>query len=277
MIDPAPMVKRNKAAIGAGLTVFFVMFSSLAVGLARAEDALPAAPDQTAAERAKRHFAQGEGYFKSHKFEEALDEYRLGYLEKPSPVFTFNMAQCHRLLGHRGPAIELYRRYLLEAPDGGGRALAEQRIAELTAEGKPDKGDELGAATPTAPPPADLPPSSTTLEASPAGAEPTAVAIPTAASDVLAPAHSPASGADVAAPSALEPAPKPVAAPLLVAKLAAPAPSVSVSARAEERERPIYRRWWFWGAAAAIATGTVIAIASSSSGRPACDPDRLCK
>jgi hypothetical protein len=252
MMGSAPMMKRYKPGIGAALVVFFVMFST---GPARAEEAAP--PDKAAAERAKQHFALGEGYFKSKKFDEALVEYQRGYADKPSPVFLFNMAQCQRLLGHRDAALELYRRYVAQAPEGVGRAVAEQRIAELGGdEGGKDEAkrdDEKVAMTPKVEAPVEPPPPPTPVELV-----------------ATAPATPPPAEAAEPAPSLFAPAPIPQAAPTIRAAATAPAAK-------PDDDRPVYRRWWFWVAAAAVASGTVVAIAASSSSRPACDPDRLCK
>ena len=269
MMGSAPMMKRNKLAIGAGVMAFFVMFSA---GVARADE--PAPPDKTAAERAKQHFALGEGYFKSRKFDEALVEYQRGYADKPSPVFTFNMAQCQRLLGHRGEAIDLYRRYLAEAPEGVGRAVAEQRIAELTADGRSEE------APPTSPP---APPLSPPVQATAPAVEPLA---PAAAAETT-PAPGPDATKPGLVPAQTETAAAPAAQTVPAQKLFAPAPipqtfatvtATAPAAEPRENDGPIYRKWWFWVAAAAVASGTVVAIAAaSSSSRPACDPDRLCK
>src|SRR5438552_18761209 len=88
-------------------------------------------PDPTALQRAKQHYLKGEAYFKARDFSAAMGEYQSGYEEKADPVFIFNIAQCQRLLGHPAPALESYRRYLSEAPDGAGRAIAERQIQEL--------------------------------------------------------------------------------------------------------------------------------------------------
>jgi len=266
MMGSAPMNKRTKLAFGVRAMSFFVMFSWPALNVARAQVAETARVDTTAAQRAKQHFALGEGFFKSRKFDEALAEYELGYAEKPSPVFTFNMAQCQRLLGHSSAAIDLYRRYLREAPEGLGRAVAEQRIAELTAD---HQDSEAGTVSPTAAGPDDVAPAAATGVASTTmiGAAPiVATTDPLVAS---APTPTPPEPAPpTAAPQRLfEPAPIPQRA----------APAVTASAPADEPDRPIYRRWWFWAAAAAVASGSIIAIAASSSSRPACDPDRVCK
>src|SRR4051812_531690 len=115
--------RQRVVVLGAGLTLTFVMvFGAPAPPAARAEG--PAA-QPTAAQKAKQHYLQGEAYFKSRNFSGAMEEYQNGYLEKPDPIFIFNMAQCQRLLGNRGPALEFYRRYLREAPRGAGRPIAE--------------------------------------------------------------------------------------------------------------------------------------------------------
>jgi hypothetical protein len=265
MMGSAPMNKRTKLDFGVRAMAFFVMFSWLPLNVARAQASEPAQVDKASAQRAKQHFAVGEEHFKSRRFDEALAEYERGYAETPSPVFTFNMAQCQRLLGHSSAAIELYRRYLQEAPEGLGRAVAEQRIAELTADHpSPGAGTSLPTAAAT-----DVAPAAATDEvpATIGGAPIVANANPLVAS--APPPAPPEPAAPTAAPPRLfEPAPIPREA----------GPAVTASAPTDQLDRPIYRRWWFWAAAAAaVASGSIIAIAASSSSRPGCDPDRVCK
>jgi tetratricopeptide (TPR) repeat protein len=222
------------------------MFSAgPAVHHARAAGAPPTEAASTPAQRAKQHYLRGEAYFKTKNFSEAMDEYQKGYLEKPDPVFIFNIAQCQRLLGNSAAAVDFYQRYLREAPDGPGRPVAEKEIAELRG---PAPAEPVAPADQAAPPPiAAVPPS------------------PAAA--VAAPPSAPA-----AAP-APEPAPAPLPAP--------PAPAASapvyVAAQGQPAEPPIYKQWYFWTAVAALVVSTVIVASVTSSNRPNCDVGRVCK
>ena len=261
-------MKRVVSLFGAGVAVFFVMFFAAPTARpARAADPaqLPASAP-TAAQKAKQHYQQGEAYFKSKNFSEAMDEYQKGYLERPDSVFIFNIAQCQRLLGHRESAVEFYQRYLREAPDGAGRAVAERQIAALSA---PPANVSAAAAGAALSPPTPAGSTTAPVAAAP-GNRPGAAPEPAAS----------APGAGAAPPVQTAPA-APAAGPALASAsaLATPAPEAPVllTARAAEPQRPVYERWWFWTAAAAVVVGTVIAVSASSPSRPDCGAGRICK
>jgi len=227
----------------------------------------------TATQKAKQHYLKGEAYFKAHAFSAAMGEYLSGYEEKPDPVFIFNVAQCQRLLGHHGPALRSYRRYLVEAPEGAGRAIAEKQVAEL---------ERLVAGR-------DSPyPSAVTEVFGPA---PTSSVSPASAAP-SAPPSAPVSGTVAtvqarAAPPEVTLALVPVRSAATV-PIATPAAFVTTSARASSstsallvmhtapEPRPIYERWWFWSAAGAVSVFAVVAIASAG-GRPGCEAGRSCR
>lgn len=263
-------MKRAAYLFGAGMTAFFVMFSAgpavLHTGAAaRAAETPPAEAGATPAQRAKQHYLQGEAYFKAKNFSEAMDEYQKGYLEKPDPVFIFNIAQCQRLLGNGAAAVEFYQRYLKEAPDGAGRPVAEREIAELRRASEP-----RGAAQPAA-----VAPPETSVPQAPPGP---IVPLPAAAQPAPAVAEAPPPAAPAPAPATDEVAP--ATAPALPA---APAPDASrsspvfVTAEAQQAEKPVYTRWYFWTAIGVLVVSTVIVAAATSSSRPNCDLGRTCK
>ncbi len=49
----------------------------------------------------------------------------------PDPVFLFNIAQCHRKMGHDKEAVDFYKSYLRNAPNAPNRADVQKRIQEL--------------------------------------------------------------------------------------------------------------------------------------------------
>jgi tetratricopeptide (TPR) repeat protein len=96
--------------------------------------ARPASAEDAETKAARRHFSKGKKLFALGRFEEALGHYEKAYEAKPIPAFMFNIAQCHRNLGHLDEAIFSYRRYLTEQPDAEDRAEVEQQIDELEEE-----------------------------------------------------------------------------------------------------------------------------------------------
>lgn len=149
--------------------------------------------ERSQVEKARAHFEHGERLYKVSRYREALEEFKEGFVAKADPVFLFNIAQCHRLLGDRDDALTFYRRYLQADPRSFRRAEVERRINDLEAQQAADPTPRTApppvvAATPVAPPP----PSGPAL-GSLAAANPTAQ---TAAPPILS-AH-----ADEPAPSA---------------------------------------------------------------------------
>jgi hypothetical protein len=86
-------------------------------------------PDVVAA--AKQHAKQGTTFYNLDRHAEALAEYEAAYLAVPDAALLFNIAQCHRKLGHDKEALAFYKTYLRNAPRAPNRADVEKRIQEL--------------------------------------------------------------------------------------------------------------------------------------------------
>ena len=93
-----------------------------------------AAGEDAATKAARRHFSKGDKLFALGRFDEALEHFEKAYEAKPIAGFLFNIAQCHRNLGHIDEAIFSYRKYLSEQPDADNRDKVEQQIEELEEE-----------------------------------------------------------------------------------------------------------------------------------------------
>lgn len=189
---------------------------------------------------AKAAYEEGVRQYDLREWAPALDAFKRAYLAFPSPAFLFNIAQCHRALGHDREALEFYRSYLRLSPDASDREETQRTIAELERrvadEEAHPRGDDTKRPAPSASPSAG------------------AAAGPPPAAAAGATVLSPTPAAVAAGPS---PAPSPVATPT---SPAAPAPAASI---------PVYRRWWLWtavgGALVAIGAGVAIGVAASSS------------
>ena len=139
---------------------------ALAVALALSATASPAWAQDRAA--ARQHFADGERHYAAGEWSEALTEYQAANDAAPMPEFLFNMAQCHRQLGHHADAMAMYQQFLAERPDAPNRQTVEELIDEARAQASaaqatpaPPGADETPApettpapADATAPPPA---------------------------------------------------------------------------------------------------------------------------
>jgi hypothetical protein len=185
-----------------------------------------------AVERAKESFQQGQRLFTVSRYREALEQFKNAFLAVEDPVFLFNIAQCHRLLGEKDEAARFYRRYLEAATaNAPERARAEKWIAEL----------EAGQTRPAPVTPAPAP-----------------VVTPPVAAAAPRPAPPPLMGST---PS-LEPPPV----------TGEPAPGLNLTAPPPDTEpRPIYKKWWFWaGVGAVVVVGAVAAAAAASGGGVTC-------
>ncbi|MFL5305911.1 MAG: tetratricopeptide repeat protein [Polyangia bacterium] len=201
----------------------------------------PAGAADARTEAAREHSRQADAYYKLEKYPNAIGEYEQAYLSKPDASFLFNIAQCHRLMGHAAEAIKFYRRFLNDAaPSAPSRAIAEKHIRDL---------DEASKST-TSEPPAAPPPPVTPL---PRAAPP--------------PSPPPATGVGATTPVGLE-ATNPTSAPTPLVENSSPP--------ASDEAKPFYYKWWFWTAVgAAVATGIVIAIVASPHD-PACPEMATC-
>ena len=98
-----------------------------------AKDFVPALKkflDEAPTDRAKALFAEGNQHFNLGEMTPALELYKRAYRIKPLPAFLFNIAQCHRKLGHYQEAITMYQTYLTSVPDAANKATIESLIAE---------------------------------------------------------------------------------------------------------------------------------------------------
>jgi len=97
---------------------------------ARAANANAGAPDAEVMARAK--FSEGNLAYDLAEFQKALDSYSEAYRLMPLPGFLFNIAQCHRQLGHAERAGFFYRRYLsLSKQEPSNAPLVRELIAEM--------------------------------------------------------------------------------------------------------------------------------------------------
>ena len=137
----------------------------------------PLAQAQDDAGLARAHFNKGTRFYEVGDYLQALDEFKAAHMAKTDPAFLFNIAQCHRQLGHLDQAVTLYKRYLAASPNAANRAEVEKRIADLDA--------ELAAAKPSVPPVPPVPPPTTpppvSAAASPTSATPLTVPLETSA------------------------------------------------------------------------------------------------
>ena len=166
--------------------------AALLASAASAEDKASAA-DRAAA---RGHARQGLKLYELGKYAEAVDELELAYERKPVPALLFNIAQCHRQLGHAEEAARLYRAFLRSDPPARQAAQARELLA-LVEPALSHKG-HASSAPPDAPA-ADLSPATAAVS------DANAAAVPDRAPAVSAPEAVPAAAIAPALPIPDEP------------------------------------------------------------------------
>jgi tetratricopeptide (TPR) repeat protein len=106
--------------------------------------ALPASADNKA--EARQAYLEGSKYYDLNQFSEALESFKRAYWHHEDPAILFNIAQCHRALGHKKEAIDFYRSFLRKAPEVRNRDELQKIIADL------ENAIEREKAVATAPP-----------------------------------------------------------------------------------------------------------------------------
>jgi len=89
-------------------------------------------PDAAALERAKVHFKQARALQNAGDYARAADEYKAAYELDARPEFLFDIGQAFRLAGAKREALDYFRRYLEQQPDGPGADEARKHVAILT-------------------------------------------------------------------------------------------------------------------------------------------------
>src|SRR5581483_1907493 len=91
--------------------------------------AVPAAAEDKAAARAA--YAEGSKYYDLNQYALALEAFKRAYWNYEDPVILFNIAQCHRALGHKAEAVGFYRSYLRKASEPRNREEVQKLVSEL--------------------------------------------------------------------------------------------------------------------------------------------------
>src|SRR6478609_1908298 len=90
--------------------------------------AAPAAADKN---RARVLFREATQHYKLREFNSALDSFKEAYRNFEDPVFLYNIAQCHRQLGHKEEAIRFYKTYLHDVPNAANESEVRALMATL--------------------------------------------------------------------------------------------------------------------------------------------------
>lgn len=230
--------------------------------------AAPGAPSPAQKVAAKQHFNAAQALFNAGDYDKAMVEYQAAYAAWPLDGFNFNIAQCHRNLGHTADAIDYFDRYLKSPSSAKNRGEVELVLAELRQK-KAQEDAALGGG------------------AKPEGETPVAVAAvapakPEATTEPAKPEPAKTEPAKPAAPEKTELASathtateqKPVeekVTPPVEARPAEAKPAVPEAAMKETpaEDKPVYKRGWFWATAGAafVVVGGAVTVAALASQR----------
>lgn len=86
------------------------------------------AKDDAVTAQAKERWKSGTRHYDLAEYAAALDDFKEAYRLREDPAFVFNIAQCHRFLGHHDDAIRFYQTYLRQSPAAPNRADVEALI-----------------------------------------------------------------------------------------------------------------------------------------------------
>jgi tetratricopeptide (TPR) repeat protein len=218
---------------------------------------LPAAGAEITEEakaQAREKFNAGNDAYAKGDFREALEAFEAAYRLAPLPGFLFNVAQCHRQLGHFTRAASSYRRFLaLSEKEPANAAMVKELIAEMDSKAK---AQATSRPAPEKPAP---------LAKAPAKDRPEA-----------APSKTPAEPAEAKKERGALKGTERQALDIHTSRsLAVPEQSVPPAAlpgpAVPEQREPLVRKWWVWagaGAAAVVAGGIIYAVATPGPRTP---------
>jgi tetratricopeptide (TPR) repeat protein len=118
-----------------------LLLTCLCASASAAEEATtpPVSEGDETAEQEKR-FADARQFYDNGKlaydmghFDDAVSQFERAYALRPAPLLLFNMAQCHRQLGHADKARHLYESFLRESAgaDSPQAAIAVEELEKL--------------------------------------------------------------------------------------------------------------------------------------------------
>jgi len=137
------MIARTRSSVIATFTALAASAASIAPAGAAPAGAAPAkaaptgttpapGPDADGRAKAAAHFKQGQAFFQRGDYDRALTEYQAAFELSAEPLLVFNIALCHDRANRPEQALEDFRRYLAQAPNGPVADEARDDVARLT-------------------------------------------------------------------------------------------------------------------------------------------------
>ncbi len=98
------------------------------------------------------HYRAGVTHFKAGQYSEAIAEFRAADSIRPSPVLSFNIAQCFEKMADLRSAKSAYQDYLRRAPAAEDRQAVEATIASIDQKLASEKSQDAVVIIPPSPP-----------------------------------------------------------------------------------------------------------------------------
>ena len=124
----AMLTSSRHVAIGIVICVMLRPGLAGAEGACREGTTLEASREIAAAE-----FAEGQRLYDAGDYRGAIERFRCSFQLVPHPNTLFNIGESAELAGDSALALETFRQYLEQYPDGRGREQAESRVRALEA------------------------------------------------------------------------------------------------------------------------------------------------
>ncbi len=124
------------------LAAFILLLGLSAPSISRAETA----GEKPSSQQLMQRYQRAVTLYNSGQYDKAIEEFQGLYEQKPQPILLFNLAQAHRKAGHKAQALDLYERYLREAPSSELSAETSGYVTELKKQIEDDKQAEKAAA-----------------------------------------------------------------------------------------------------------------------------------
>src|SRR5450631_1519410 len=85
--------------------------------------------DEASSDAAKVHFQSGALHYKQGQYAMAIEEFKAADRLRPSPVLSYNIAQCYEKMADLSKARSYYQEYLQRSPQASDRTAIEATIA----------------------------------------------------------------------------------------------------------------------------------------------------
>ena len=119
---------------------------TLLLGLSAPQICHAQSGDKPTSQQLMQRYQRAVTLYNTGQYDKAIEEFQGLYELKPQPILLFNLAQAHRKAGHKATALDLYERYLREAPDSELSGETKGYVTDLKKQIEDDKLAEKEAA-----------------------------------------------------------------------------------------------------------------------------------